>query len=163
MFYQTCNRIGYKLLDPHIWEVFGGEYNNESLGFTKTMSKTGKFRKCKPPVYEIDPTARDTAKEKDLPEGSIVRKARKSRRKIADLDKRIKELEAELKVVEKAPVLKERWKLTYTWVYEEEIYWDLMSKDHAERQLAHIQDFFAPQLVETMRDIKIEKYWIKYE
>ena len=97
MFYQTCNRIGYKLLDPHIWEVFGGEYNNESLGFTKTMSKTGKFRKCKPPVYEIDPTARDTAKA--LPTGSTVRKARKSRRKIADLDKRIKELEAELEQI----------------------------------------------------------------
>ena len=62
MFYQTCNRIGYKLLDPHIWEVFGGEYNTEPLGFTKTMSKTGKFRKCKPPVYEIDSKARDIAK-----------------------------------------------------------------------------------------------------
>ena len=55
MFYSTCNRRGYKILDPHIWEVFGGEYNSKSLGFTKTMSKTGKFRKCKPPVYEIDP------------------------------------------------------------------------------------------------------------
>ena len=94
MFYQTFNRIGYKLLDPHIWEVYGGEYNTESLGFTKNISKTGKFRKCKPPVYEIDPSARDTAKA--LPKGSTVRKARKSRRKIADLDKRIKELEAEL-------------------------------------------------------------------
>ena len=161
MFYQTCNRIGYKLLDPHIWEVYGGEYNTESLGFTKNISKTGKFRKCKPPVYEIDPSARDTAKA--LPKGSTVRKARKSRRKIADLDKRIKELEAELKVIEKAPVLKERWKLSYTWVYEEEIYWDLESKEHAERLMTHIQNVYAPQLVETIVDIKIEKYWIKYE
>ena len=98
-----------------------------------------------------------------MPKGSTVRKARKSRRKIADLDKRIKELEAELKVVEKAPVLKERWKLSYTWVYEEEIYWDLESKEHAERQMTHIQNVYAPQLVETIVDIKIEKYWIKYE
>ena len=70
MFYSTCNRRGYKLLDPHIWEVFGGEYNSKSLGFTKTMSKTGKFRKCKPPVYEIDPLARDTANA--LPIGSTI-------------------------------------------------------------------------------------------
>ena len=72
MFYSTCNRRGYKLLDPHIWEVFGGEYNSKSLGFTKTMSKTGKFRKCKPPVYEIDTSARDTANA--LPIGSTIRK-----------------------------------------------------------------------------------------
>lgn len=78
MFYSTCNRRGYKLLDPHIWEVFGGEYNTKSLGFTKTMSKTGKFRKCNPPVYEIDPLVKDTAKA--LPKGSTVRKVRPAKK-----------------------------------------------------------------------------------
>ena len=55
------------------------------------MSKTGKFRKCKPAVYELDSKARDIATT--LPKGSTIRKVRKPRRKIADLDKRIKELE----------------------------------------------------------------------
>jgi hypothetical protein len=27
----TCQRKNYKLLDPHVWQVFGGEYGVEHL------------------------------------------------------------------------------------------------------------------------------------
>jgi len=158
MFYLTCNRAGYKLLDPHIWEVFGGKYNTESLGFTKFFSKTEKFKKSKPPIYTQ--LADSRGHTVILPKGSIVRKIRKPRRKLADLDKRIKELEAKLDVVQKdIPVLEERWKLSYTWCYGDEVHWNFKTKKQAVAFMEEeIIGFFGTKIVESISDIKYDKY-----
>ena len=185
MFYRTCNRVGYKLLDPHIWEVFGGEYNTESLGFTKHFSKTKKFKECKPPAYmQVDDSRGFMV---DLPKGSKVildpfppglqgpevNEIRDTKEQtIYDLkdtiqtlrdecgvmDIKIKQLQYELK--HKKPSGSIRWKLTYTWSDNmTEVYWDFKTKKQAVAFMEeNIKGFFGNKLVETIRDVKYTKY-----
>ena len=49
----TCHRKNYKLLDPHVWEVFGGEHGTEHQGYYNGITKTS----CDPPRYVL--TAKD--------------------------------------------------------------------------------------------------------
>lgn len=187
MFYRTCYRIGYKLLDSPIWEVLGGKYNTESLGFTKHFSKTEEFKKCNPPRYvQIDDSHGFTV---TLPPGSViieeewdpfpphlqgpeVNEIRDTKEQtIYDLkntiqtlrdecgvmDIKIKKLEHELK--HKKPSGSIRWKLTYTWCYGTEVYWDFKTKKQAVAFMEdNIKGFFGSKLVESIRDVKYDKY-----
>ena len=72
------------------------------------------------------------------------------------MDIKIKQLEHELK--HKKPSGSIRWKLTYTWTYGTEIHWDFKTKKQAVAQMEHIQNFFGSKLVESIKDIKYDKY-----
>tara|TARA_B100000809_G_C15044618_1_gene496808 strand:- start:107 stop:688 length:582 start_codon:yes stop_codon:yes gene_type:complete len=184
MFYLTCNRVGYKLLDPHIWEVFGGKYNTESLGFTKHISKTKKFKECKPPAYTQVDDSRGFAV--DLPKGSKViidpfppglqgpevnEISDTKEEQIEDLWDKVKTQEAEIggleveiqqlniKLKHQKPSGSIRWKLTYTWCYGTEVHWDFKTKKQAVAFMEeNIKDFFGVKIVESIRDIKYNKY-----
>jgi hypothetical protein len=189
MFYRTCNRIGYKLLDPHIWEVFGGEYNTESLGFTKHCTGTEEFEKCDPPRYvlindshgftvTLPPGSVVTTErtwEDEYPpglEGPEVDIIRDTREQIIwDLEQEVNEhreergaLEVEieqLKIKLKNQKLSgsNRWKLTYTWCYGTEVYWDFKRKKDAVAFMEEeVIGFFGNKIVESIRDIKYDKY-----
>tara|TARA_Y100000310_G_C20664587_1_gene806761 strand:+ start:895 stop:1488 length:594 start_codon:yes stop_codon:yes gene_type:complete len=187
MFYLTCNRIGYKLLDPHIWEVFGGKYNTESLGFTKHFSGTGTFEKCDPPRYiQIDdshgftvilPPGSSVVEEEWDPfpphlQGPEVNEIRNTtEQRIWDIEQEVNEyreergaLEVEveqlkIKLKNQKPSGSIRWKLTYTWCYGTEVYWDFKTKKQAVAFMEEeIAGFFGNKLVESIRDIKYDKY-----
>jgi hypothetical protein len=61
----TCHRKNYKLLDPHVWELFGGEYNNEHQGYYNGLTETS----CDPPRYVL---VTDDPENITLPPGSVV-------------------------------------------------------------------------------------------
>ena len=188
MFYRTCNRIGYTLLDPHIWEVFGGEYNTESLGFTKNFAGTEEFEKCKPPIYtQLDDSRGHTV---ILPPGSSVveeewdefpphlqgpevhniltskeetierlwDKVKAYEEEMGALEVEIEQLKIKLK--HQKPSGSIRWKLTYTWCDNvTEVYWDFRTKKQAVAFMeSNIKGFFGIKIVESIRDIKYDKY-----
>ena len=182
--HHTCHRKNYKILDPHVWEVIGGEYNNEHLGYYDGLTKTS----CDPPRYVL---IADSPENVTLPPGSIVLERERTwedeypphlqgpevheildtkEQTILDLknkiqilrdecgvmDIKIKQLEHELK--HKKPSGSIRWKLTYTWTYGTEIHWDFKTKKQAVAYMEHIQNFFGSKLVESIKDIKYDKY-----
>ena len=73
------------------------------------------------------------------------------------MDIKIKKLEHELK--HKKPSGSIRWKLTYTWCYGTEVYWDFKTKKQAVAFMEdNIKGFFGSKLVESIRDVKYDKY-----
>ena len=180
----TCQRKNYKLLDPHVWQVFGGEDGVEHLGYYNGITKTS----CDPPRYVL--TAKDP-ENIDLPPGSVVLEHERTwedeylphlqgpevheirdtkeqtiydlkntiqtlRDECGVMDIKIKKLQHELK--HKKPSGSVRWKLTYTWTYGTEVHWDFKRKKDAVAQMEHIQNFFGSKLVESIKDIKYDKY-----
>jgi len=191
MFYLTCNRVGYKPLDPHIWEVFGGKYNTESLGFTKQFSKTKKFKECKPPTYmKVDDSRGFMGHTVELPKGSTIQTHTiddefpphlqgpelheifdTKEDTIEQLWDRVKAYEVEMGALEveiqqlniklkhQKPSGSIRWKLTYTWCYGTEVHWDFKTKKQAVAFMENnVKDFFGVKIVESIRDIKYNKY-----
>lgn len=180
----TCHRKNYKLLDPNVWEVFGGEHGSEHQGYYNGITKTS----CSPPRYVL------TAKNPEnvtLPPGSVVIDQRTFEKKFpphlegpevheildtreqsicdlkdtiqtlrdecGEMDIKIKQLEHDLK--HKKSHGSVRWKLTYTWCDNvTEVHWDFKTKKQAVAQMEYIQNFFGSKIVESIRDIKYDKY-----
>jgi hypothetical protein len=182
----TCHRKNYKLLDPHVWEVFGGKYNTEHQGYYNGVTKTS----CDPPRYLL---ITDDPENIDLPPGSVILEHERTyedefllelqgpevneirdtkeqtiydlentiqtlRNECGVMDIKIKKLEHELK--HKKPSGSIRWKLTYTWCDNvTEVYWDFKTKKQAVTFMEdNIKGFFGTKLVESIRDVKYDKY-----
>ena len=182
----TCHRKNYKLLDPHVWELFGGEYNNEHQGYYNGLTETS----CDPPRYVL---ITENPENVTLPPGSVVlerertwedeyppelegpelieirdtkeqtiqtlyEKIQTLRDECGEMDIQIKQLQHELK--HKKPSGSIRWKLTYTWCDNvTEVYWDFKRKKDAVAYMENnIQGFFGIKVVESIRDIKYDKY-----
>ena len=182
----TCHRKNYKLLDPYVWEVFGGEYNTEHQGYYNGVTETS----CDPPRYVL---ITDSPENIDLPPGSVIvdeewtiedefppslegpevheiwdtkeqtiehlhEKIQTLRDECGEMDIQIKQLQHELK--HKKPSGSIRWKLTYTWCDNvTEVYWDFKRKKDAVAFMEdNIQGFFGIKVVESIRDIKYDKY-----
>jgi hypothetical protein len=184
----TCHRKHYKLLDPHVWEVFGGEYSTEHQGFYNGLTETS----CDPPRYVL--TSEQSELEKDalinLPPGSVIveeewdefppglegpevheiwdtkeqtiehlhEKIQTLRDECGEMDIQIKQLQHELK--HKKPSGSIRWKLSYTWLGDmKEVFWDFKTKKQAVAYMENnIKGFFGIKVVETIKDIKYDKY-----
>ena len=182
--HHTCHRKNYKLLDPHVWEVFGGENNNKHLGYYDGLTKTS----CDPPRYVL---IADSPENVTLPPGSVVLERERTwedeypphlqgpevheirdskEQTIYDLKNTIQQLrdecgelfieikQLEHKLKHKMPSGSIRWKLTYTWTYGTEIHWDFKTKKQAVAYMEHMQNFFGSKLVESIRDVKYDKY-----
>ena len=178
----TCHRKNYKLLDPHVWEVFGGKYNTEHQGYYNGITETS----CDPPRYVL---VTDDPENIDLPPGSVIveeewdpfpphlqgpevneirdtkeqtiydlkNAVQTLRDECGAMDIKIKKLEHELKY--KKPSGSIRWKLTYTWSDMTEVYWDFKTKKQAVAFMEdNIKGFFGTKLVESIRDVKYDKY-----
>ena len=182
----TCHRKNYKLLDPHVWEVFGGKYNTEHQGYYNGVTETS----CDPPRYVL---ITENPENVTLPPGSVVldrertwedeyplglqgpevneirdtkeqtiydlhEKIQALRDECGEMDIQIKQLQHELK--HKKPSGSIRWKLTYTWCDNvTEVYWDFKRKKDAVAYMENnIQGFFGIKVVESIRDIKYDKY-----
>ena len=155
MQYLTCNRRGYKLLNPVIWEVFDGR---KSLGYSHGFGTDF----CDPPVYYIDPNQKHQEPLSNLPKGSTVEDEPEP---VVVETIEVVKYETDPEILKELEVyrnykLKERWQLEYNWHYGHEVYWDYKSKKSAEEQMERIKEHFAPGLVETIKDIKITKYVI---
>ena len=182
----TCHRKNYKLLDPHVWEVFGGEYNTEHQGYYNGITEAS----CDPPRYLLitdDPEnitlppgsvvlEHERTFEEEFPphlEGPEVNEIRDTKEQIIHdlkvaittlrdecgvMDLTIKKLQHELK--HQKPSGSIRWKLTYTWCDNvTEVYWDFRTKKQAVAFMENnIQGFFGIKVVESIRDIKYDKY-----
>jgi len=178
----TCHRKNYKLLDPHVWEVFGGKYNTEHQGYYNGITETS----CDPPRYVL---VTDDPENINLPPGSVIveeeweefpahlqgpevneirdtkeqtiydlkNAVQTLRDECGAMDIIIKQLEHKLK--HKKPSGSIRWKLTYTWSDMTEVYWDFKTKKQAVAFMEdNIKGFFGTKLVETIRDVKYDKY-----
>lgn len=153
MQYVTCNRRGYKILNPVIWQVFDGR---KFLGYSHGMGT--EF--CDPPVYYIDPKQQHQEPLSNLPEGATIEKEPVIVEPVEvikyETDPEVlKELE-----IYRSYELKERWQLEYDWHYGHELYWDYKSKKAAEEHMEQIKDFFGKSLSETIKNIKVTKYVI---
>ena len=156
--YVTCNRRGYKLLKPSIWQVFDGL---EFLGFSDNFS-SNEF--CNPPVYYIDPKQNYQEPLTNLPEGSTIAEEKEEEVEIEKFVE-VTKYETDPKILEELEIyrsykLKERWQVVYDWAYGHEVYWDLKSKKEAKDQLERIQTFFKGSLADSMTNIEIIKYVI---
>ena len=182
----TCHRKNYKLLDPHVWEVFGGKYNTKHQGYYNGVTETS----CDPPRYVL---VTDDPENIVLPPGSVILEHERTyedefllelqgpevneirdtkeqtiydlentiqtlRDECGVMDIKIKKLEHELK--HKKPSGSIRWKLTYTWCDNvTEVYWDFKTKKQAVTFMEdNIKGFFGTKLVESIRDVKYDKY-----
>ena len=153
--YLTCNRRGYKLLNPVIWEVLEGM---KSLGFSHGMGTDF----CDPPVYYIDPKQRHQEPLSNLPKGSTIEDEPEP---VVIETVEVIKYETDPEVLKELEVyrnykLKERWQLEYDWHYGHELEWNYESKKDAEEHMEYIKDFFGPKLVESIKNIKITKYVI---
>ena len=181
----TCHRKHYKLLDPHVWEVFGGKYNTEHQGYYNGLTKTS----CEPPRYVL---VSDNPENVDLPPGSVIVKKERTledefppglegpgindisdtkEETIEHLWHKVKTYEVELGALEveiqqlniKLKHQKSsgsiRWRLTYTWCYGTEVHWDFKTKKQAVAFMENnIKGFFGIKIVESIRDVKYDKY-----
>ena len=159
--YVTCNRRGYKLLQPVIWEVLEGM---KSLGFSRQPSDTD-F--CDPPVYYVDPKQSRPEPIENLPKGSTIEEEPEP----VVVEPVVVETVEVVKYETDPEVLKEleiyrsyklqtKWQLEFDWYYGHEVEWNYKSKKKAKDQMEHIKETFAPKLVETIKNIKITKYVI---
>jgi hypothetical protein len=182
----TCHRKNYKLLDPHVWEVFGGEYNTEHQGYYNGVTETS----CDPPRYVL---VTDSPENINLPPGSVIveeertlenefpphlqgpevhniltskeetierlwDKVKAYEEEMGALEVEIEQLKIKLK--HQKPSGSIRWKLTYTWCDNvTEVYWDFRTKKQAVAFMeSNIKGFFGIKIVESIRDIKYDKY-----
>ena len=182
----TCHRKNYKLLDPHVWEVFGGKYNTEHQGYYNGVTETS----CDPPRYVL---VTDSPENINLPPGSVIveeertledefpphlqgpevhniltskeetierlwDKVKAYEEEMGALEVEIEQLKIKLK--HQKPSGSIRWKLTYTWCDNvTEVYWDFRTKKQAVAFMENnIQGFFGIKVVESIRDIKYDKY-----
>ena len=150
--YVTCNRRGYKLLKPAIWEVLEGM---KSLGFSHGMGTDF----CDPPVYYVDSKQRHQEPIEHLPKGSSIDEEPVIETvevvKYETDPETLKELE-----IYRNYKLQEKWKLEFDWHYGHELEWNYKSKKKAEEHMEYIKEFFGPKLVESIKNIKITKYVI---
>jgi len=181
MEHRTCHRRGYELLTPNVWELYDGM---ESKGFVKNF----KNEESDPPVYKVvghpDLDSTDLPKgsiiqthtwEDEYPpelEGPEVNEILDTREQtIRDLKGAIQKLrdecgelftenkQLEHKLEHQKPSGSTRWKLTYTWCDNvTEVHWDFKRKKDAVAYMEHIQNFFGIKVVESIRDIKYDKY-----
>lgn len=181
----TCHRKNYKLLDPHVWEVFGGEYNTEHQGYYNGVTETS----CDPPRYVL---VTDSPENINLPPGSVIVEERtlenefpphlqgpevhniltSKEETIERLWDKVKAYEEEMGALEveieqlkiklkhQKPSGSIRWKLTYTWCDNvTEVYWDFRTKKQAVAFMeSNIKGFFGIKIVESIRDVKYDKY-----
>ena len=181
----TCHRKNYKLLDPYVWEVFGGKYNTEHLGYYNGATETS----CDPPRYVL---VTDNPENINLPPGSVIVKEERTledefpphlqgpevhdiltskEETIERLWDKVKAYEAEMGALEveieqlkiklkhQKPSGSIRWKLTYTWCYGTEIYWDFKTKKQAVTFMEeNIIGHFGNKLIESIKDVKYDKY-----
>tara|TARA_B100002003_G_scaffold195998_1_gene186036 strand:- start:49 stop:645 length:597 start_codon:yes stop_codon:yes gene_type:complete len=182
----TCHRKNYKLLDPHVWEVFGGKYNTEHQGYYNGVTETS----CDPPRYVL---VTDSPENINLPPGSVIveeertledefpphlqgpevhniltskeetierlwDKVKAYEEEMGALEVEIEQLKIKLK--HQKPSGSIRWKLTYTWCDNvTEVYWDFRTKKQAVAFMeSNIKGFFGIKIVESIRDIKYDKY-----
>ena len=182
----TCHRKNYKLLDPHVWEVFGGEYNTEHQGYYNGVTETS----CDPPRYVL---VTDSPENINLPPGSVIveeertledefpphlqgpevhniltskeetierlwDKVKAYEEEMGALEVEIEQLKIKLK--HQKPSGSIRWKLTYTWCDNvTEVYWDFRTKKQAVAFMeSNIKGFFGIKIVESIRDVKYDKY-----
>ena len=182
----TCHRKNYKLLDPHVWEVFGGKYNTEHQGYYNGVTETS----CDPPRYVL---VTDSPENINLPPGSVIveeertledefpphlqgpevhniltskeetierlwDKVKAYEEEMGALEVEIEQLKIKLK--HQKPSGSIRWKLTYTWCDNvTEVYWDFKTKKQAVTFMEdNIKGFFGTKLVESIRDVKYDKY-----
>jgi hypothetical protein len=187
----TCHRKHYKLLDPYVWEVFGGKYNTEHQGYYNGLTKTS----CEPPRYVLSSEKSEMEKDAliELPPGSVIVEkewtledefpsglqgpeindiSSSKEEQIEDLRDKVKAQEAEIggleveiqqlniKLKHQKPSGSIRWKLTYTWCDNvTEVYWDFRTKKQAVAFMENnIKGFFGIKIVESIRDVKYDKY-----
>jgi len=182
MEHRTCHRRGYKLLTPNIWELYDGM---ESKGFVKNLSNEKSDPPRYRVIGHIDLDRTDLPKdsiiqthtiEEEFPPGlegpevneiwdtkeetieDLHEKIQALRDECGEMDIQIKQLQHELK--HKQPSGSIRWKLTYTWCDNvTEVYWDFKRKKDAVAFMEdNIQGFFGIKVVESIRDIKYDKY-----
>ena len=153
--YVTCNRRGYKLLKPAIWEVIEGI---KSLGFSHGMNTDF----CDPPVYYVDPKQPRPEPIENLPKGSIIGEEPEP---VVVKTVEVVKYEIDPEVLKELEIyrsykLQTKWQLEFDWYYGHEVEWNYKSKKKAKDQMEHIKETFAPKLVETIKNIKITKYVI---
>jgi hypothetical protein len=156
--YVTCNRRGYKLLNPAIWEVLEGV---KYIGFSHGMGTDF----CDPPVYYVDPKQQTQEPIENLPKGSTIEEEPEP--VVVKTVEVVKyetdpEVLAELEIY-RSYKLQTKWQLEFDWHYGHEVEWNYKSKKKAKDQMEHIKETFAPKLVETIKNIKITKYVIGKE
>ena len=103
-----------------------------------------------PEVFEIRDTGEQTIFD-------LEQEVREYRIQLGEKDVKIAQLNHKLKHTVAGGSI--RWKLTYTWCDNvTEVYWDFKRKKDAVAHMEHIQNFFGIKVVESIRDIKYDKY-----
>jgi hypothetical protein len=153
--YVTCNRRGYKLLNPAIWEVLEGV---KYIGFSHGMGTDF----CDPPVYYVDPKQQTQEPIENLPKGSTIEEEPEP---VVVKTVEVVKYETDPETLKELEIyrnykLQEKWQLEFDWNYGHELEWNYKSKKKAEEQMEHIKETFAPKLVETIKNIKVTKYVI---
>ena len=186
----TCHRKHYKLLDPYVWEVFGGKYNTEHQGYYNGLTKTS----CEPPRYVLSSEKSEMEKDAliELPPGSVIvekewtledefppglegpgindisdtkeetiehlwHKVKTYEVELGALEVEIQQLNIKLKHQKSSGSI--RWRLTYTWCYGTEVHWDFKTKKQAVTFMEdNVKGFFGTKIVESIRDVKYDKY-----
>ena len=183
MYHRTCYRLGYNLLTPEpIWELFDGM---EFKGFVKNFDNEpcdppkytviGSQAIMGNVILPKGSTIQTHTIEDEFPPGlqgpEINDISSSKEEQIEDLWDRVKAYEAEIggleveieqlkiKLKHQKPSGSIRWKLTYTWCYGTEVHWDFKTKKQAVAFMEdNIKGFFGTKLVESIRDIKYNKY-----